>query len=292
MAVTLSSLLGVVDGFSQNNNVGIGTVTPNASSMLDVVSTSKGMLVPRMTTVQMNAVPSPANGLIIYNTDSSCFCYYNSTAWKSLCNAGATGANGATGPTGPTGSAGSNGAAGATGPTGTTGVTGATGATGPTGATGIAGTNGLNCWDTNGNGINDPSEDINGDTFFDALDCVGDTGAVGAMGPTGAAGATGATGATGSTGATGATGPVGCVTADYIMKSNGASATCTQTPIYEDALNLRIGIGTTSPSMKMHLLTAGTFNEGLMLESPLDQGARLYTKKNACGPSYMFSMGM
>src|ERR1051325_5193362 len=142
MAVTLSSLLGVVDGFSQNNNVGIGTLAPNASSMLDVVSTSKGMLVPRMTTGQMNAIASPANGLIIYNTDSLCFCYYNSTAWKSLCNAGAAGANGATGPTGPTGIAGSNGVTGATGPTGTAGSTGATGPTGVTGATGIAGVTG------------------------------------------------------------------------------------------------------------------------------------------------------
>src|ERR1051326_3170957 len=106
-----------IRSFSQNNNVGIGTLTPNASAMLDVVSTSKGMLVPRVTTAQMNAIVSPANGLIIYNTDSSCFCYYNSVVWKSLCNAGA---NGATGPTGPAGNTGANGATGATGPQGAT----------------------------------------------------------------------------------------------------------------------------------------------------------------------------
>lgn len=209
--------------FSQNNNVGIGTLTPDASAMLDVVSTSKGMLVPRMTTAQRTAIAAPANGLLVYDTNFNCFFYF-STVWTSLCNL--------SGPTGPTGPA---------------------GITGATGATGIAGTNGIHCWDLNGNGINDPSEDVNGDTFFDALDCVGDTGAVGAMGPTGPTGLIGATGPTGLTGATGATGPVGCVSADYIMKSNGVSATCTQTPIYEDAANLMIGIGTTTPLAKLHI---------------------------------------
>ena len=41
---------------AQNQNVGIGTLTPNSSAMLDVVSTTKGVLVPRVSTVQMNAI--------------------------------------------------------------------------------------------------------------------------------------------------------------------------------------------------------------------------------------------
>jgi len=218
---------------AQNNNVGIGTLTPNSSAMLDVVSTGKGVLVPRVTTTQMNAIASPANGLIVYNTDSSCFCYYNSLTWKSLCNAGGAG------PAGPTGPSGANGATGATGPGGS------------------AGSNGISCWDLNGNGINDPAEDINGDGSWNSLDCVvgspGPTGPTGANGATGATGSAGTNGATGPTGATGATGPVGCATADYIIKSNGSSATCTQVPIFEDATNLRIGIGTTSPSYFFHV---------------------------------------
>jgi len=56
-------------------NTGIGTLTPNPSAKLDVVSTTQGMLVPRLTTVQMNAIAAPANGLMIYNTDSLCFFY-------------------------------------------------------------------------------------------------------------------------------------------------------------------------------------------------------------------------
>jgi hypothetical protein len=48
--------------------VGIGTTTPNANAALDVVSTSQGMLFPRMTTAQRNAIVSPAKGLTIFNT--------------------------------------------------------------------------------------------------------------------------------------------------------------------------------------------------------------------------------
>ncbi len=49
--------------------VGIGTTVPDASSILDVVSTTQGVLVPRLTTTQENAITNPATGLLIYNTD-------------------------------------------------------------------------------------------------------------------------------------------------------------------------------------------------------------------------------
>ncbi|MFV8324303.1 hypothetical protein [Flavobacterium sp. ZS1P14] len=69
--------------FSQ---VGIGTVTPNASSVLDVSSTTQGMLTPRMTSVQRTTITSPADGLIVYDTDLKSFYYYNSTltAWTKM----------------------------------------------------------------------------------------------------------------------------------------------------------------------------------------------------------------
>lgn len=51
--------------------------------------------------------------------------------------------------------------------------------------------NGINCWDTNGNGINDPNEDTNNDGVFDALDCQGAIGATGPAGPQGPAGSSG-----------------------------------------------------------------------------------------------------
>lgn len=52
--------------------VGIGTSTPNANSALEIVSTSQGMLLPRMTTAQRNAIVSPATGLTIFNTSLDC----------------------------------------------------------------------------------------------------------------------------------------------------------------------------------------------------------------------------
>ncbi|MCF8450877.1 MAG: hypothetical protein K9G49_13475, partial [Taibaiella sp.] len=62
----------------------------NSSAMLDVKSTTKGMLVPRMTAVQKNAISSPATGLLIYQTDSVAgFYYYSGTFWKEIAD-GAT----------------------------------------------------------------------------------------------------------------------------------------------------------------------------------------------------------
>lgn len=69
---------------SAQQNVGIGTTTPNTSAILDVTSTNKGMLVPRLTTTQMNAIASPANGLLVYNTDSTAFAYRSGTSWVYL----------------------------------------------------------------------------------------------------------------------------------------------------------------------------------------------------------------
>jgi hypothetical protein len=52
--------------------VGIGTTTPNANAALDLVSTSQGMLFPRMTSTQRDAIASPAKGLTIFNTALNC----------------------------------------------------------------------------------------------------------------------------------------------------------------------------------------------------------------------------
>jgi trimeric autotransporter adhesin len=64
-------------------NVGIGTITPAASAQLDITSTTKGLLIPRMTKTQKNAILSPVAGLLVYQTgpDSSGFHYYTGTAW-------------------------------------------------------------------------------------------------------------------------------------------------------------------------------------------------------------------
>jgi len=72
-------------------NVGIGTNTPNNSAQLDITSTNKGLLTPRMTQAQRNAIASPANGLLIYQTDNTPgFYFYNGTGWSALNTGGTT----------------------------------------------------------------------------------------------------------------------------------------------------------------------------------------------------------
>ena len=123
---------------SQTNNVGIGTLTPAPSAVLDLSppANDKGFLVPRLTTAQRIAIAAPANGLLVYDTNVNCLYYFSSTSgWLSLCQL--------SGPTGPTGPTGAQGTPGITGPIGPTGLAGITGATGPTGATGVPGITGV-----------------------------------------------------------------------------------------------------------------------------------------------------
>jgi hypothetical protein len=63
--------------------IGIGTTTPAASAQLDVSSTTKGFLPPRMDSTARNAIASPATGLTIYNTSIKAFQVYNGTQWFS-----------------------------------------------------------------------------------------------------------------------------------------------------------------------------------------------------------------
>ena len=70
-----------------NAQTGIGTTTPHASAKLDVTSSDKGFLPPRMTSAQRTAISSPAAGLMVYQTDgTSGLYYYNGTAWIYIIN--------------------------------------------------------------------------------------------------------------------------------------------------------------------------------------------------------------
>lgn len=65
--------------------VGIGTSTPTGSALLEMNSSSQGMLTPRMTKSDRDGIGTPATGLLIYQTDNSPgFYYYNGTAWVGL----------------------------------------------------------------------------------------------------------------------------------------------------------------------------------------------------------------
>ena len=177
LLVMLGSMLAIpVSG----QNVGIGTSTPDANAILELQSSDQGILVPRMPSVNRTAM-NPAlgvaqTGLMVFDTDSVKFFYWNGNSWQTFGSgpagpigpmgpAGAIGPQGAQGPIGPTGAAstipgppGPQGAQGPIGPTGAastipgppgpqgaTGPAGAVGAEGPTGPTGPAGTPGVTC---------------------------------------------------------------------------------------------------------------------------------------------------
>ncbi|MFH1120690.1 MAG: hypothetical protein V1775_12785 [Bacteroidota bacterium] len=79
-------LIFLATGLSSMSQVAINTdgTTPDNSAMLDVKSTAKGFLPPRMTTTQRNAIAAPAEGLLVYNTDEKALNMFTGTAWKSL----------------------------------------------------------------------------------------------------------------------------------------------------------------------------------------------------------------
>jgi hypothetical protein len=63
-------------------NVGLGTSTPAASAKLEIAGTDKGFLPPRLTTDQINAIVSPEEGLIAYNTSKHSLVFFDGTGWK------------------------------------------------------------------------------------------------------------------------------------------------------------------------------------------------------------------
>ena len=64
--------------------VAIGTTNPDESSILDITSETQGVLLPRMTTNQMNSIATPAKGLTIFNTQTNTYYFYDGSAWTDL----------------------------------------------------------------------------------------------------------------------------------------------------------------------------------------------------------------
>ncbi len=169
-----------------NAQVGVGVPAGDIhpSAELEVKSSTKGFLPPRMTYAERNSIATPATGLLIYQTDAVAnnpagLYFYDGTAWKN--GLGVVGATGATGPAGAIGPKGDKGETGMQGEIGLKGDTGAQGETGAVGQNGEKGDQGIQ----------------------------GAVGAQGIQGPQGPAGATGPAGPQGPAGAQGAVGPQG-----------------------------------------------------------------------------------
>jgi uncharacterized protein (TIGR02145 family) len=71
-------------------HIGIGTTTPNAAALLDITSTNKGFLTPRMTIAQRNAISNPAIGLVIWCSDCDELQVYNGFMWTNMSGAAAS----------------------------------------------------------------------------------------------------------------------------------------------------------------------------------------------------------
>lgn len=67
-----------------NGSMGIGTAVPNANAILDLTSTTKAFMLPRMTTTQRDAIASPTAGMVIYNSTTNVLNFYNGTSWGAV----------------------------------------------------------------------------------------------------------------------------------------------------------------------------------------------------------------
>ena len=71
---------------STAQNVGIGTTTPNSSAQLEIASTNKGLLLPRMSSFNRALIINPANGLLVYDTTQNRLYQYQDGSWRFLIN--------------------------------------------------------------------------------------------------------------------------------------------------------------------------------------------------------------
>ncbi len=159
------------------NNVGIGTLNPDNSAVLELDATDKGLLITRVSTVQRLAITTPARGLLVYDTDTDNFWFFDGTQWVQ-----------AIGPQGPQGPAGNDGAP---GPQGTAGV------------------NGVGIVSTVDNGNGTFTFNYSDGSSFTTSNLTGPQGAQGQQGVQGIQGPQGVAGPQGPAGNDGATGPQG-----------------------------------------------------------------------------------
>jgi len=83
MRLFLLLFIGFSSVISYGQNVGIGTNVPHASAALEVKDSARGILIPRMTATQRTSISSPAEGLMVYQTDGTKgFWYWDGLQWR------------------------------------------------------------------------------------------------------------------------------------------------------------------------------------------------------------------
>lgn len=82
IVAVLSAMVITTSCLSQSVSINNSAAAADSSAMLDVSSTTKGLLIPRMTANQRTDIATPATGLLVYQTDGDPgFYYYNGTSW-------------------------------------------------------------------------------------------------------------------------------------------------------------------------------------------------------------------
>jgi hypothetical protein len=73
--------------FSPNGSIGVGTSSPNASAIVHLASTTQGFRPPALTTAQRDAIATPLEGLMLYNSTTKKLNFYNGAAWEAVTSA-------------------------------------------------------------------------------------------------------------------------------------------------------------------------------------------------------------
>ena len=93
----------MMNNFSNAQGIAVNNsnASADASAMLDVASSTKGLLIPRMTTSQLDAITSPATSLLVFNTSVNNYQFFDGSVWQNLLisNQWKTGGNSGVNPT-------------------------------------------------------------------------------------------------------------------------------------------------------------------------------------------------
>lgn len=81
-------IFSVLEGNAQNVAINATGIAPVASAMLDISSTTSGLLIPRMSSAQRTAIATPATGLLVYDTTLAAFLYFDGTVWRYMAYSG------------------------------------------------------------------------------------------------------------------------------------------------------------------------------------------------------------
>lgn len=89
LVVLIKNTIAQTNTFPTSGSTGLGTLSPHTSALLEMQSTTQGMLAPRMTKAQRNAIVSPATGLLIFQTNAGPgFYFYDGAGWTALSSTG------------------------------------------------------------------------------------------------------------------------------------------------------------------------------------------------------------